>query len=183
MNIIFSNKVSAEFLAKVISISNQLGIDPNWLMWVMYFESSLNHQNVNYQKGDDSNPAVRCKYRATGLIQFMPSTAAALGTSNLALYNMTAVQQLDYVYKYLKDYESDMYSMIDVYFAVFFPRAMNKPDDYVLQTSSLAASKIAVQNSGFDLNKDSQVTRSEVIAKVSVNVPAEYQAIMKKKTV
>lgn len=169
MNLVFSTKVTLPFSEKVRYLSDLLGIDPNWLMWVMFFESSLNHRAQNAATG------------ATGLIQFMPSTARSLGTTTADLLQMSAVEQLDYVYAYLKPYRGRMNSMIDVYFAVFFPVAMNKPDEWVLQASSLAASKIAAQNTGFDLNHDGQLTRSEVIAKVSVGIPYEYQAIMSKK--
>lgn len=174
MNLVYINKVTTnqfQFAEKVRYISDLLGIDPNWLMWVMFFESSLNHRAVNSATG------------ATGLIQFMPSTAISMGITTADLLQMSNVEQLDYVYLYLKPYAGRMNCMIDVYFAVFFPLAMNKPDDFVLQASSLAASKIAAQNPGFDLNHDGMITRSEVIAKVSVNVPAEYRLIMSKKKV
>jgi hypothetical protein len=174
MNLVLSNRISSNplpFSEKVRYISDLLGIDPNWLMWVMNFESSLNPRAINQTTG------------ATGLIQFMPSTARNLGTTTADLLQMSNVEQLDYVYAYLKPFAGHLNSMIDVYFAVFFPVAMNKPNDYILQTSSLSASKIASQNQGFDLNHDGQLTRSEIEAKVSVGVPSEYQAIMKKKTV
>ncbi len=171
MNLIYSNKVTQPFIDKVRYVSDLLGIDPNWLMWVMFFESSLNTRAVNSGTG------------ASGLIQFMPSTAASLGTTTADLLQMSGVEQLDYVYRYLKPYTGRMNSMIDVYFAVFFPVAMNKASDYVLQTSGLSASKIASQNAGFDLNRDGQITRGEVEARVSVGIPSDYQAIMKKKTV
>jgi soluble lytic murein transglycosylase-like protein len=77
------------FIAKVITISQRLGIEPEWLMQVFVNESGINHQAVNSVSG------------ATGLIQFMPNTATALGTSVAALKAMTNVQQLDWVYKYL----------------------------------------------------------------------------------
>ena len=65
----------------------ELQIRPNWLMFVMYFESRLNHRAVNRISG------------ATGLIQFMPSTARGLGTTTDALFNMSNVDQLYYVKK------------------------------------------------------------------------------------
>ena len=172
MNLVYISRVLTNqlpFSEKVRYISDLLGIDPNWLMWVMNFESSLNPRAVNPDGG------------ATGLIQFYPSTARSLGTTTADLLQMSNVEQLDYVYDYLKPHSGRMNSMIDVYFAVFFPVAMNKADDYILQTSTLAASTIARQNAGFDLNRDAQITRSEVEARVSVGIPSEYQAIMKKK--
>ena len=173
MNLVYISRVLTNqlpFSEKVRYISQLLDIDPNWLMWVMNFESTLNPRAVNNSTG------------ATGLIQFMPSTARSLGTSTADLLQKSNVEQLDDVYAYLKPHTGRMNSMIDVYFAVFFPIAMNKPSDYILQTSNLSASKIASQNAGFDLNHNGQLTRSEVEARVSVGIPYEYQALMKKKT-
>lgn len=137
------------FLNKVVSISNQLGINPNWLMFVMYWESGL-------------NPAIRNKYSgATGLIQFMPATATALGTSVSALVNMSNVEQLDYVYKYYRPYAGHMNNLYDVYLVTFFPAALGKADNWVLQTSSLSPRIIAEQNPAIDLNKDKQITVGE----------------------
>lgn len=137
------------FLNKVVSISNQLGINPNWLMFVMYWESGL-------------NPAIRNKYSgATGLIQFMPATATALGTSVSALANMSNVEQLDYVHKYYRPYAGRMNNLYDVYLVTFFPAALGKADNWVLQTSSLSPRIIAEQNPAIDLNKDKQITVGE----------------------
>ena len=137
------------FLNKVVSISNQLGINPNWLMFVMYWESGL-------------NPAIRNKYSgATGLIQFMPATATALGTSVSALVNMSNVEQLDYVYKYYRPYAGHMNNLYDVYLVTFFPAALGKADNWVLQTSSLSPRIIAEQNPAIDVNKDKQITVGE----------------------
>lgn len=157
------------FIAKVINISRQLGIEPEWLMQVFVNESGVNHQAVNATSG------------ATGLIQFMPDTAASLGTSTAALKAMTNVQQLDYVYKYLSPYAGKIASYIDLYFSVFFPLAMGKPDDWVFQTSKLAASKIAVQNPVFDINKDGKLTVAEVREAMLKKVPAAWKAFFAKK--
>src|ERR1035437_8135711 len=74
----------AAFIAEVQRYCNALGINPDWLMTTMYAESRLNEKA--------RNPSTR----ATGLIQFMPSTAVGLGTTVDALYNLTNVQQLYY---------------------------------------------------------------------------------------
>ena len=118
-------------------------------MFVMYWESGL-------------NPAIRNKYSgATGLIQFMPATATALGTSVSALANMSNVEQLDYVYKYYRPYAGHMNNLYDVYLVTFFPAALGKADNWVLQTSSLSPRIIAEQNPAIDLNKDKQITVGE----------------------
>ena len=157
------------FIAKVVSISKILGIEPEWLMQVFMNESGMNHQAVN----KTSN--------ATGLIQFMPDTAKALGTTVEALKAMTNVQQLDWVYKYLSPYTGRMQSYIDVYFTVFFPLAVGKPDDWVFQTSKLSAAIIAKQNPVFDLNKDGKLTVAEVREAMLRKVPSEWRDFFYKK--
>ncbi|MDR2926930.1 MAG: transglycosylase SLT domain-containing protein [Cytophagaceae bacterium] len=157
------------FIAKVITISQRLSIEPEWLMQVMMNESGLNHQIVNPTGG------------ATGLIQFMPDTAAHLGTSCVALKAMTNVQQLDYVYKYLAPFAGKITSYIDLYFTVFFPIAVGKPDDWTFQTSKLSASKIAIQNPVFDINKDGKLTVAEVREAMLKKVPTAWLTFFDKK--
>lgn len=152
MNLLFEEYVKtnkAAFIDKVKSISNKLLIDPDWLMAVMWKESRLNEKAVNPKGG------------ATGLIQFMPATAQSLGTTTAALKTMTNVQQLDYVYKYYKPYITKLNSYPDLYLATFFPAALGKADDYILQTSKLSAAAIAEANPGIDLNKDRKITVGE----------------------
>ncbi len=166
--IIFSDKVKSNkeaFLQKVVSISNLLGINPNWLMAVMYMESTLNPQAVNKQKADTETDAYkRAAYRATGLIQFMPATAEALGTSTQKLYLMNNLQQLDFVYKYYKPYTNRIQSLEDLYTVTFFPRALGKPHSFVFETAKLKASVIAQQNQVFDANKDGKITYGEFLS-------------------
>ena len=119
------------FLSKVQQIASNLGIKPDWLMAVMAFESGIDSKKVNSESG------------ATGLIQFMPSTATGMGTSTAALKAMTNVQQLDFVYKYLAPYKAKMKTYTDVYMTVFYPAAIGKADTYVI---GAAGSKIAQQN-------------------------------------
>ena len=169
---LYEEKVTSNkdvFIAKLITIAQKLNIEPEWLMQVFVNESGVNHQAVNSVSG------------ATGLIQFMPDTAKALGTSVEALKTMTNVQQLDWVYKYLAPYAGKMQSYTDVYFTVFFPLAVGKPDDFVFQTSKLSASKIASQNPVFDLNKDGQLTVAEVREAMLRKVPAAWRDFFDKK--
>lgn len=138
------------FMLKVAAIAAELGINPNWLMAVMYKESSLNPAAVNSYTG------------ATGLIQFMPATAAALGTSTAALKQMSNIDQLDYVKAYLKPHARRIKTFVDCYLAVFFPAAMSMPADTVLQTSKLSPKIIADQNPAMDANNDDTITIQEV---------------------
>lgn len=172
MSLLFAEYVQTNkeaFLEKVESISNKLLISPDWLMAVMYKESRLNEKAVNATSG------------ATGLIQFMPSTAASLGTSTAALRNMSNVQQLEYVYKYYFPYITKLNSYPDLYLATFFPAALGKDDDYIMQTSTLSASKIASQNPAIDLNKDGKITVGEFKQYCYNQFSADVVARLKKK--
>lgn len=162
----------SDFEQTLRSIATKLGINPNWLMMVMYFESKLNAQAVNKQPGDSANPLERLTKRAVGLIQFMPETAKNLGTSTTALYSMSAIQQLHYVYAYFKPYAGKIRSFYDLYLITFFPLALGKPDDFVLQTSKISASTIARQNPIFDANKDGKITVGEIKQRMYKAIPS-----------
>jgi hypothetical protein len=169
---LFENKVTSNkeaFLDKVKSISKKLLIEPDWLMAVMWKESKLNPQAVNTTTN------------ATGLIQFMPSTANGLGTSVSALKNMSNVEQLDYVYKYYRPYVSKLKSYPDLYLATFFPIALGKADDWVMQTSSISASTIARQNPAINLNGDNKITVGEFREYCYKQFDLATQNILKKK--
>ncbi len=159
------------FADRVRQISANLDIDPNWLMAVFNFETA-----------GTMDSAITNSIGATGLIQFMPSTARGLGVSTEELRTMSNVQQLYYVEKYLMPYKASMVRAIDVYMAVFFPAAMNKSPDWVIQTSRLSAEKIGSQNPVFDvITKDGKITVAEVEKVFLSRIPAEYQADLKKK--
>ena len=177
MSLVFIEKVKTNreaFAAKVIEISRLLGIDPNWLMVVMNSESGLN------EKARNTKYPVQGGY-ATGLIQFIPNTAKGLGTTTDALFNMTNLEQLDYVYKYFKPYRNKIESFIDLYMVTFFPVAVGKAKDFVLQARNVAALAVARANPIFDLNKDGKLTVAEVEEAFLKRVPASMVNELKKK--
>lgn len=151
--IAWGRKVSAAFKAKLIAIAASLGCDASHLMAAIAFESA-----------ETFSPAVRNKLSgATGLIQFMPATAKALGTTTEALAAMTAEVQLEFVAAYFKPFKNKLKTLSDVYMAILWPKAVGKPDAYVLFASPSKAYK---QNRGLDINKDGQVTKGEAADKV-----------------
>jgi len=153
------------------SICTKLAINPNWLMMVMWSESRLDAQAVNKQAGDSENAQVRSANRATGLIQFMPDTAKNLGTSTQKLYAMSAIDQLHYVYAYFKPWTGKIHSYFDLYLITFFPIAVGKPDDFIIQTNKVTAITIAKQNPFFDMNKDGQLTVGEIKRRMYLSIP------------
>jgi hypothetical protein len=161
----------AVFETTVRSIALKLGINPDWLMMVMWSESRLNAQAVNKQEGDPADSLVRSAYRATGLIQFMPDTALNMGTSTVTLYKMDAITQLQYVYQYFKGWAGKIKSYYDLYFITFFPLAIGKPDDYILETEKKSRFVIAKQNPFFDVNKDGKLTVGEIKHRMYESIP------------
>lgn len=178
--LIYENKVPlsyrAAFIAKVISVSENLGINPNWLMAIMHFESA-----------GTFSPSITNSLGYTGLIQFGTAAATSLGTTTAALRSMTAVKQLDYVEKYYKMWFRSLKitspdSFVDTYLITFFPAAVNKGLDFVIQTSKISAASLAKANPIFDLNKDKQVTVAEIQDVMLKRLPSEWiKDFLKKK--
>ena len=81
------------FRQRLLDVSDELNIDVDYMATVMSIESNKTF-----------DPAVKSPYSsATGLIQFLESTAKRMGTSTQELSNMTATEQLEYVKRF---YES-----------------------------------------------------------------------------
>ena len=172
MNLLFLDRVpenQSAFENRLIQIAAGLGINPNWLMLVFYLETggSMNHRTTN-------------GIGATGLIQFLPATIAEYGITTDQLRSMSNVEQLDYIELYYSRFSGQIRNFIDCYLVTFFPLAVVESDDFVLQTNGLTVLQIAQANPGFDMDKNGQITISEIkdyfydyILKV---VPAEYHS-------
>lgn len=132
-------------------VAQRINCDPNDLKAVMYSESGCNPAAVNSSSG------------ATGLIQFMPSTAKRLGTTTQQLKNMSIEQQLPYVEKYLsttkKDAKIPQSQKLDagtLYSLIFLPAFANR------EILCSAGSKYYNANKGLDKNKDGQITKTDL---------------------
>lgn len=149
------------FIQKVKEISGRLGINPNWLMLVMFMESNINHRAVNPMGG------------ATGLIQFMPFVATELGTTTKQLLNMSNVQQLNYVEKYFKNWAKYVNGFTDLYLITFYPAALiqKRPDSWNFPNI------VYQYNKGLDRNKDQIINLGEwkryILSKVPKSFPME----------
>ena len=146
-----------EFRQKVAQIADRLGMNPQHLMAIMSFET-----------GGRFSPSIRNRTSgATGLIQFMPSTARGLGTSTAALSRMSPMQQLDYVEKYLKPFAGKMNTLEDAYMAVLWPAAVGKGPNHSLFRSPTIQYR---QNQGLDTNRNGVVTAREAASKVRARI-------------
>jgi hypothetical protein len=147
------------FIAKVISVSKYLGVKPEWLMFLMWFETghTLNHKIQN-------------SIGATGLIQFMPKTAIGLGTTVDKLKTMSNVEQMNYVQKHLAIFKGKYKDWVDLYCAIFWPVAVGQPDDFKI-TNDL----VAKQNPLFDINKDTDIQKNEIRMALIRQIPEKYK--------
>lgn len=110
----------AGYADALVATSRRLGVDPAWLANIINAESR-------------GNPAARNPTSdASGLIQFMPSTAAGLGTSTTAIRGMSGQQQMPLVERYFQQVIAQrgaLRSQEDVIAAVFYPAYIGRPLD------------------------------------------------------
>lgn len=154
-----------EFMSELDRLATKYEIEPSILAAVMDFET-----------GGTFNPAEKNKAGSsgTGLIQFMANTAKGLGTTTAELAKMSRVEQMAYVEKYFDQWASKIKggNASDVYMAVLFPKAIDKPDSYVLFRQGTTAYK---QNKGLDTNGDGTVTKAEAARSV-VDLVGKYES-------
>jgi len=140
-----------KFEDKVRKVSKKLSIPPEWLMSVMYSESKFD-ASVSNVKGSG----------ATGLIQWMPSTAKDFDITVAKLRNLNHNEQLDFVYKYMnrvrKKY-GQFKNLTEVYLAILYPKAIGEDFCYTLYASP---SKSYTMNTILDENKDGRVTVKDI---------------------
>lgn len=158
MTLAWGAKVSPEFRRKAREIAGNLSCDPSDLMSCIAWESARSFRpDVQNLAGSG----------AVGLIQFMPSTAAELGTTSDALAHMTAEAQLDFVARYFAPFKARLQDVADLYMAILWPSAVGKANSYVLFDKADAAHPARYrQNAGLDVNRDGQVTKREASMKV-----------------
>jgi hypothetical protein len=173
--LLYQNQVSTAFTSKVIQVSKNLSVNPNWMMEVIKFETA-----------GTFSPSITNSMGYVGLIQFGEQAAKDLGTTTAKLRAMSAIQQLDYVEKYYKMWYkrlgiSKPDSFVDMYLITFFPAAVNKSLDFVIQSSSISAATLAKANPVFDLNKNKQITVAEIQKVMVSRIPSDWVSIFLKK--
>lgn len=170
--ILFGHKLKEEvlkcsvqsFVDKVVEISHDLLIPPDWLMLVMDLETA-----------GTFDPAITNSLGYTGLIQFGSARAKDVGTSRNALRQMDGCTQLEYVYDALLPFIGRMKHLHEVYLAVFFPAAIGKPLDWVLHAKELPAERIGKWNPLFDIDGDGRIAVWEIKEKLHKRMPDKYK--------
>lgn len=156
------------FEYRVREMSIFFRIEPEWIMAVMFSESRLDPTARNLRGSG-----------ATGLIQFMPQTAASMGYTCNQIAAMNGVDQLELVESYLSDRmneRGDVHTLTDLYLCILYPVAVNKPDSYNLYCSPSVSYR---QNSGLDENKDGCVTKSDITARMHRLFPEAARIVHK----
>jgi tape measure domain-containing protein len=141
------------FKPKLIAGAEKRGINPDDLLNVMAVETA-----------GTFNPGIKNPTSsASGLIQFMAETAKALGTTTELLRQMSATQQLDYVFKYFDKFFAgrDLSTQGAVYAAVGAGR-VGSSDNSVLMTRSSRG--YAGNAATWDSNGDGIVRQGEMAA-------------------
>lgn len=147
-------KIGGEaFLEAVEAMAKRLEVDPNKVMNVMAFESRLNPKARN-PKGT-----------ATGLIQFLDTTAESLGTSIDKLRGMNAIEQLQYVEKYFAQFRRLMDTQESIYTAVLRGRPINDPERVLFRDEPGKAGRNYRANAALDTDKSGTITVAEATAK------------------
>jgi hypothetical protein len=145
------------FRAELAALADRLDVNPDYLAAVMSRESGFNPAATNPQS------------KATGLIQFMPRTAHALGTTVDKLRSMTALQQLRFVEAFYRPFTGGLKRPVDAYMATFMPGFVGKPDSTVLFESPSIG---YVQNQGFDSQHKGTITIGDVGNAISATLAA-----------
>ena len=154
-----------EFMAGINMLSEKYNMPPENFLAVMDFET-----------GGTFDPAQKNIYGsgATGLIQFLPSTAESLGTTTGELAGMSRAEQIKYIDEYLETnlagrLDGKQGDLSDLYMSILFPRAVGKSDDFVLFGEGASEEKFIGRyeaNKGLDLNNDGSITKKEAASKI-----------------
>jgi transglycosylase-like protein with SLT domain len=142
------------FWIELQAIARQLKTEPAWLLNVMASESLFDHTARNRLSGQT----------ATGLLQFIESTAKNLGTTTETIRQMSPVEQLRLVERYLTPFRGRLNSLADVYLAVFRGFIIKGGDARVIVPldKSSREKRIYSLNRWLDFDDDGKINKGEL---------------------
>jgi hypothetical protein len=150
------SKFSDEARIKISDICKDINTKEEYLYLLIYKESG-------------GNPKARNKYsKATGYIQFLPSTAVEYNTTIEEIINMTDTEQLELCHNYFKNKfknykrKGNCIPYSDLYLSVAFPAHLNSSAYEVLaDTTTRWGKKVLKGNPNWDTNDDNIITMQE----------------------
>jgi len=162
-----NENITPEFIAEIEAMAKRLGTQPEFLIAVMSFESA----------GTFSPSIQNPLSGATGLIQFIASTARSLGTNLIALSKMSPVEQLTYVEKYFVQphFTGKLGTIEGLYSAVLSGQAKPNPDDTLLHF--VDGHQNYSQNAPLDINNDGRITSGEAATGVLSHLYGDVSAV------
>jgi Transglycosylase SLT domain len=142
------------FWIELQAIARRLKTEPAWLLNVMASESLFDHTARNSISGQT----------ATGLLQFIESTARNMGTTTKAIRRMSPVEQLHLVERYLTPFRGCLNSLADVYLAVFRGFIVKGGDATVIAplNKSNGEQRIYSLNRWLDFDSDGKIAKGEL---------------------
>ncbi len=158
--------VTPEFISGVEGMAKRIGTKPEYIMGVMSFET-----------GGTFDPAKKNGIGATGLIQFLPSTANGLGTTTDKLAKMTSTEQLKYVEKYFDQpaYKGKLGTLEGLYTSVLSGTARSNKDDVLFRSGTKAYNQ-----NPLDWNRDGKITAAEAVTPVAAKIYGGVKAVQQK---
>lgn len=102
------------------------------------------------------------KTKATGLIQFIPSTAKKLGTTVDKLRQMSRVEQATYIQKFFDMNNRTMAAFGDVYLTMFYPSAVGKDNSFVIAAKDGPNVDVWEENKGLRDGPEGPITVGRV---------------------
>jgi hypothetical protein len=168
---------------KVMGVPTPWASDSSFITKVQSVATSLNCNYIDLlscmanETGATFDPGLVNGIGATGLIQFMPTTAKALGTTTDSLKQLSRVDQLDWVLKFFQYFKFNTKAptpkLQDLYNCIFWPAAVGKPDSYIIAP---AGSNVANQNKSLQAS-DGSITAASVGLAAAKWTPNIQQAL------
>ena len=159
---------SAKYAWQIIRIADTVDVPAEWIMCLIDMES--NHQTTIKNRMGSG---------ATGLIQWMPATAAQFGLSVDELRSMEHHEQAELIQKYLlKEVHAHggFWSFTDLYLGVLYPAARRELKlanyDYELFAYGSVAEK---QNHGLNYDKQGGVSLRDITKFLRHKYPSLYE--------
>ncbi|HEY0952714.1 peptidoglycan-binding domain-containing protein, partial [Nocardioides sp.] len=143
--------VTPEFLRAVEGVAQRVGAQPEHLMAAMSFETGGTFA------ADVRNP----HSSATGLIQFMDSTARGMGTTTADLARMTPTEQLTYVERYFEPYRGRLGDLESVYTTILSGHPHGAGETLFSEGTRAYAA-----NAPLDFDHDGRITTDEATSAV-----------------
>lgn len=142
---------------KLLMVADELGIPADAISAVISHESRWNPQAKN-PRGS-----------ATGLLQWIESTAKGMGTSTAEIARMSTIEQLELAKRYFWPYRARIRTVTDALMAVFMPAYVGKPESHIIarKDSTGAIGKrteaeVYTANRGFDKEQKGYITVGDV---------------------